>query len=123
MIYLASPYSDPDPDVREARFRSVCLLAAELIAQGHVVFCPIAHSHPIEVHGGLMGGWELWRDQDIPLLDMAEYLPVACYPGWEQSEGVQAEIRHWERTWGELFPPVYHHFTDLPIQPEECHVA
>ena len=56
MIYLASPYSDPDPIVREKRFAAACLAAASLIGSGEAVFSPIVHGHPL-VHYGLPADW------------------------------------------------------------------
>jgi hypothetical protein len=113
VIYLASPYSDPDPAVREARFKSVCKVAARLIRAGYVVFCPIAHSHPLEVHGDLIGGWDFWALQDLPLLNVCNELHVAAFPGWEESEGVTAEIKYWEQV-KHGTAVVYHHYTELP---------
>ena len=48
IIYLAAPYSHPDPGVRERRFRAINRAAAALIAEGRIVFSPISMSHPIE---------------------------------------------------------------------------
>ena len=47
MIYLACPYSHDDSSVREHRFHAACRAAAQLIRAGHVVFCPVVHSHPL----------------------------------------------------------------------------
>ena len=59
--YLASPYSVTWPvskqsavTIRDRRYRKVCRKAAQLMKEGKLIFCPIAHSHPIEVIG--MGG-------------------------------------------------------------------
>lgn len=38
--YLASPYSDPDPEVRAQRYRSACKAAAYLLLRGHTVYSP-----------------------------------------------------------------------------------
>jgi hypothetical protein len=95
LIYLASPYSHPDQVVREERFRRVCKAAARLIDKGEAVFCPIAHSHPIEVHGNLQGGWDYWSKQDIPFLEMCDEIVVLGFPGWDESEGVKAELEWW----------------------------
>ena len=81
LIYLASPYSHPDPAVRKQRFEDVCRCAAKLILQGQVVFCPIAHSHPIEL---LMEdarfsediGWDFWSKQDIPFMERCDRFVV-----------------------------------------------
>ena len=59
-VYLASPYtilnteglSDRALKGRRARrFEQVCRKAADLMLQGEMVFCPIAHSHSVEVNG------------------------------------------------------------------------
>ena len=94
MIYLASPYSHPDPAVREERFREVSRYAAHLIRRGEVVFCPIAHSHPIEVHADdvLPGGWGFWSRIDTPFLAAADEVRVLRLPGWTASEGVRGEV-------------------------------
>jgi hypothetical protein len=113
MIYLASPYSHPEPATRQRRFEAVCKVAADLMREDYVVFCPIAHSHPIEIHGGIQGGWDLWALQDLPLLNLATELHVACFPGWEQSEGVTAELRYfWQHYPNRKI--VYHRFEALP---------
>jgi hypothetical protein len=116
MIYLASPYSHADEEVRLARFHQVCIVAAELIKQDYVVFCPIAHSHPIEVHGGVGGGWDVWIKQDIPIMERCDELHVACMPGWEESIGVQAEIEWWEKN--RFTPVVYHRDLAAMVCPE-----
>jgi len=99
--YLASPYSVKSPlspvqaaTLRDRRYRHVCKLAALLMRQGHKIFCPIAHSHPIEVIG--MGGkimdGDFWLEQDFALLKHASELIVFKMDGWEQSSGVAREI-------------------------------
>ena len=90
--YLASPYSHPDPQVRYARYMNACQAAAHLMRQGQVVFSPIAHSHPIELHAPDLTGFEFWIGQDLPLLARAERLVVLKLDGWAQSRGVQFEI-------------------------------
>ncbi len=93
MIYLASPYSHEDINVRTARFWQACDAAAVLIQQGYSVFSPIAHSHPIAGHGGLdaMDG-ELWARQDAPFVEACDSLVVLKLDGWDTSAGIAAEI-------------------------------
>lgn len=90
--YLASPYSHPDPAVREERFQAVCLVAAHLMSLGQVVFSPIAHSHPIALAGELPGDWEYWKSAAETMIRNAEELKVVMLPGWDESKGVAAEI-------------------------------
>ena len=56
MIYLASPYSHPDPAIREARFDAACRVTAEQIRAGQPVFAPVVMGHPL-VRYGLPGDW------------------------------------------------------------------
>ena len=92
MIYLASPYSDPNPQVRQMRFVYVCEAAAALMARGHHIFSPIAHTHPIKTAGDLGGGWDDWSRYDKWFIRHCEDLWVLCLPGWKDSKGVTAEI-------------------------------
>jgi len=92
MIYLASPYSHPDQAVEQARFDAVCQAAAALMRRGHLVFSPIAHSHAI-ARFGLPTDWAFWQRYDRAFLAWCDELWVLTLPGWEQSAGVQAEMR------------------------------
>ena len=92
MIYLASPYTHPDPVVREQRFKAVCRMAAELMRRGVILYSPIAHSHPISEFG-LPTEWEYWETADREHLNHCDELVVLMLEGWRESRGVQAEIR------------------------------
>ena len=91
MIYLASPYSDQDMKVRERRFEAVCLAAAYLIRTGKSVYSPIAHTHPI-CRYGLPGDWHFWQKHDRQYIEICDEMAVLMLDGWEQSEGIKAEI-------------------------------
>jgi nucleoside 2-deoxyribosyltransferase len=92
MIYLASPYSHPDPAVREERYRAACRAAAALLLAGQPVFSPIAHSHWIAEHG-LPYAWSFWEPLDRWFLERCDEVVVLTLDGWNESVGVQAEIR------------------------------
>ena len=92
MIYLASPYTHADARVREERFRAACRSAAALMQQGHVVFAPIVHGHPL-VAEGLPIEWPWWERFDREHLSRCDEVVVLTLDGWEASAGVQAEIR------------------------------
>ena len=92
MIYLASPYSHEDPAVQNRRFRVVCRVAARLMRQGHQVFSPIAHSHPIAESGGLPGDWAFWEAYDHTMMDACKELWVVMMDGWATSRGIMAEV-------------------------------
>lgn len=91
LIYLASPYSHDDPEVRQQRFEQVCKTANDLMQQGYQVFCPIAHSHPIEQAGGKIESHEFWMKQDIAILKHCTELVICTINGWQDSRGVKHE--------------------------------
>lgn len=91
MIYIACPYSHPDPAVRRARFDAVTRLGAKLSREGKVVFSPLTHSHPMAEYG-LPAGWDYWERADREFLAACSDMIVYCLPGWTDSVGVKAEI-------------------------------
>jgi len=92
IAYLASPYSDPNQDVRAQRFKMACWAAGMLIRQGVVVFSPISHSHPIALEMDHPTDWETWRAQDLAILGRCDHLFILKLEGWQDSVGVKAEI-------------------------------
>lgn len=92
-IYLACPYSHIDERVREARFVAVTKAAAKLMERGHLVYSPISHCHPMEVHGGLPSGWKFWRRIDESYMRHCHALVVLPLAGWKKSVGLNGE-RH-----------------------------
>ncbi len=91
MIYLANPYTHPDPAMREARFKAACRQAAEMFRCGIPVFSPIAYSHAIAAHD-LPLEWEFWERFDRVFLETCDEVWVLTLDGWRESRGVQAEI-------------------------------
>lgn len=91
--YIASPYTNPDPKVMEERFQAVSAFTAEQIKHGAVVYSPIAHSHPLAVSYSLRGDFDFWMNQNYGMLSKASKMIVLCLQGWEESKGVQAEIK------------------------------
>ena len=45
MIYLASPYSDPDPAVKQARYDAAVRAVGALMARGETVYSRIVSTH------------------------------------------------------------------------------
>lgn len=91
MIYLASPYSHPDPAVREERFRAACRATAALLIAGEVVFSPIVHSHAL-VEFALPTVWSFWERIDRAHLERCDEVAVLMLDGWQESVGVREEI-------------------------------
>src|SRR5262245_52054120 len=93
MIYLASPYSHPDAAVREQRFQAACAATARLLLDGHRVYSPVVHGHPL-VRFGLSADWSFWERFDRPHLQTCDEVVVLTLDGWRESVGLQAELRH-----------------------------
>lgn len=64
---------------------------------GHYVFSPIAHSHPLALCSDLPTHWEYWREYDEAMLGACNELWVLMLDGWKDSVGIQAEIAAAER--------------------------
>jgi Domain of unknown function (DUF1937) len=93
MIYLASPYSHPDPKVREARYNAALLCAANCIKNGQPVFSPISYGHPLnQIEPDLGTSAAAWREFNTEMLRHASQVIVLALEGWDQSVGVKAEI-------------------------------
>ena len=91
MIYMASPYSHPDPAVRQRRFEAACQATVALMRAGLHIFSPLTHSHPLTRYG-LAGDWKFWEPYDRAHLEACGVLAVLMLDGWKESTGVQAEI-------------------------------
>jgi len=98
-IYLACPYSvkgDYEPwvvaQIKEQRFRAVNEHASKLMNEGHIVFSPISHSHPIAIQCGLPGDWGFWREFDEAFIGWCDEMHVLKLVGWDESDGIQAEM-------------------------------
>lgn len=91
MIYIASPYTNPDPMVEQARWEAVCRYAAHLCGHRLAVFSPIAHSHPIAVCG-VRSDYPWIELLDLPILARCHELRVCMLPGWQSSAGIRREI-------------------------------
>ena len=92
-MYLASPYSDPDPKIQELRFKQVCIVAGKMLAQGRMIFSPIAHTHSIAQATDLPTDWEFWSRYDKTMLRQAAEFGILCLTGYTKSKGVIAEIK------------------------------
>lgn len=93
LLYLASPYSHPDPAVAAARATAAARCAARLLEQGNLVFSPIAHSVTMVEHMTTPAGdWQTWARLDEAMLKRCNALAVLTIDGWRESHGVAAEI-------------------------------
>lgn len=95
MIYLASPYSHPDPAVRQQRYETVCHAAAELMLKGHRIYSPIAMTHGICLAGDpTKFAFEFWADLDKEMIQLCLAFWILRMDGWEKSEGIKKELAY-----------------------------
>jgi len=92
MIYLASPYTHPDPLEMQYRYEKACKATAHFLSLGFTVYSPIVHCHPITLEYSLPKDFAFWQNLCLNMLAKADGLWVIQLDGWQKSEGVTAEI-------------------------------
>lgn len=98
LYYMASVYTQ-FPKGLEQAYIEASKSAAMLLKRGLNVFSPIAHSHPIALYGGIDKiDHDFWMRLDIAILDECAGLLVVMMPGWRESKGIAAEIKHARET-------------------------
>ena len=96
LIYLASSYGHRDPAMMQDRYELVCQAAADMVAEGQMAISPIAYGHTLLGYREMPGDWTFWESFCISLLAKCERMVVLQMDGWQESRGVQAEIRYAE---------------------------
>lgn len=93
MIYVASPYSHPDPEVRKGRYLMAMRYAMQLMVVEKVVaFSPIAYGHQFAAVFACDYDYKTWQDFNDHMLGNSTEMHVLAFPGWEESKGVMHEI-------------------------------
>lgn len=96
ILYLAGPYSHPDPDTREERYRRITAVAAELVSRGWIVYSPLTMTHPIDQllagHSATLGS-EYWVNFDEAFMEFCSAIAVVMIEGWDKSTGVAREVK------------------------------
>ena len=94
VIYLASPYSHPDEQVRESRYLEAVDACHDIINLGHCPFSPIVHSHPIALRHGSGLGFDSWMKIDFEMICRCDELWILNIEGYDESEGVAKEKQY-----------------------------
>lgn len=92
VVYLAGPYSHKDPAVISKRMHEVYTYAAAQIQQGICVISPM-YCHGMVEYFDMPGDWSFWGEFSHALLSRCDKMHVLMLDGWEESTGVQAEIK------------------------------
>ena len=93
LIYLATPYSKFPGGISIA-FDTAARIASRLVRSGLGIYCPIVHTHPIAIHGGLDPlDHSIWLKFDAVMMQKADAMLIATeMEGWSKSIGIQHEI-------------------------------
>lgn len=94
MIYIASPYTHPDPWIMEERYLAVLKATAEAVQAGLFVYSPIVHCHDFKKVAKIQAGFEYFRDFDLHVISLCEKVLVCNIEGWRESIGVTAELEY-----------------------------
>lgn len=104
LCYLATPYTKYMGGDIERAFIDAAKLAAELLASGLRVYSPIAHTHPLAIHGNLDPlDHSIWLPFDEAMMDAADCLIVAHMDGWEVSYGIAHEVEFFRKAGKPIF--------------------
>lgn len=92
--YLASPYSHSDPKMVQHRADEAARATVHLLTNypGVNIFSPIVHSHVLHL-SGMKGDWATWKEIDTDFIERMDGLVILTLDGWEDSVGVDAEIK------------------------------
>jgi hypothetical protein len=104
LIYLASPYTHNDCQIRERRFIDVCKAVSCLMDKGITAYSPIAYSHYVAIYGNRPVEWQHWIEFDLKFLSICSVFVVLMLPGWEKSNGIRIETAKAK----ELGKPIYY---------------
>lgn len=94
MIYLASPYTHPQPHIMQSRYVQTVHAVANLIAQGIHIYSPIVHFHMVAMMRDLPKDFSFWMDLSYKMIDRADSVAVLKLEGWEQSIGILQETEY-----------------------------
>ena len=98
LVYVASPLSHTDPEVRERRYELVRDYIGRQYEEGSqdMYYSPIMYCHEIGKLFKLPHDAAFWKNMDHLMLEKADKLEILMLDGWEESIGVKGEIEHWE---------------------------
>lgn len=111
MIYVASPFTSPLLTVQEERLMAIRQFTALCIAEGFPAFSPIVYFYPIAKGLQLPEDANYWHDINMAFLRKSEAIFVLRLTGWDQSRGVQVELKIAKA----LAIPVVHYGPDFKV--------
>ncbi len=94
MIFVAAPYGNPDLMVVETRVFLIMEYCSKLLSEGKSCISAVVFGHPIvKLNGNVRVDWQGWKELCTTLIISSSQLHVLMLDGWENSIGVQEEIK------------------------------
>lgn len=94
MIYIASPYSHPEPEVMHERYLAVAKYTAFLFNSGFNCFSPIVYGHQLAQLHALPTDAAPWEEFNYHILHHCTMMQILQLPGHEDSLGVHGEAAY-----------------------------
>lgn len=94
ITYFASPYTNPDQKIVEARYLAVQEATAFFMKAGFAIYSPIVHCHEIAKKFKLPTDWEFWWRYNQRFMASAKDIWILKLDGWAESKGVKAELEY-----------------------------
>lgn len=91
MIYLAQPYSHPDPLVRQRRYNAGLEIAAHYTKLEFLIYSPIVHYHEMANRYRMPTDFSFWRELNFGVLERCDEIWILPIKGWDESLGLAAE--------------------------------
>lgn len=94
MIYVASPYSHPDPLTRKTRF----LLAQDFVihcmeTMNVIPFSPIVYGHELAIKYDIPTDAQYWLVFNTNMMRRSECMFMLKIDGWNTSKGMELELK------------------------------
>jgi len=92
MIYLASPYTHYQPQIRNSRFQAALRYTHLQMQMGNLIFSPIVYGHSFSTLDSNLIPFEAWTDFNDQMLLLASNIHILTLEGWKESRGISYEI-------------------------------
>lgn len=99
MVYLAAPYSVKHDDpavvaqVIQERMEALCRVDVALMGRGVHTITPLLKHYTLK-HSDGASDWEAFQEYSYNLIERCDALYVVMLEGWDESQGVTAEIKY-----------------------------
>jgi len=93
LIYLASPYSHPDPLTEDLRYAQVLDFVYITRNDYELIYSPIVYWYPIVRTYNMPGDALTFKKLNETMMGKSDEIWVYTLPGWAESKGVKMEIR------------------------------